>query len=157
MSLKQLVKKYPVTIIFTIFISLSIITLFIQSKVYAASTQITEGCYIEEIKCSSENAPNTDSLYCTDRNVALCTCTYPKAFTICSKPTMPKCMGEKDAGCGCGKIACTQSDCGLSPDKNCGNCQKWELQKPDCKGPVAASECDECNYKITEIKDYVPA
>jgi len=119
MNIKHFIKRYPITIVFTLILSISIMTIIIQGKVYASSdTKSNAKCYCNVIFCSKDKHTNvtcsfdTDTRKCFCEKPSICECTnaYKKECTAILPPSMccwkdscvPHCSPEE---CSCQKYS----------------------------------------------------
>jgi len=124
MSLKQLVKKYPVTIV-TLSLILSLIsTLVIQDKIYALSEEKgNEDCHCDSTRCENylteEEATNVvENSSCKDSSSLLvsdyCDCSI-SAPKIAKTRYFQICRPKEVGGCCCGEwdcdYECTPTEC----------------------------------------------
>ncbi len=148
MSLKQLVKKYPVTIITALLISISLSILFFESKVYGATSTPNPDCMWRRIQCSTFQNPDKKFICEGDPNdnAPPCICIGISEYKVCDIYDRWECV-PKNSGCGGPK--CDQPrDCDNShtQNKNCGDCYIYKLDKEPCTIRQGNNTCDKCVY-----------
>lgn len=117
MNIKRFIKRYPITIVFTLILSISIMTIIIQGKVYASSDAKSDtDCFCNMIHCSEEEENDvvncnfdTDSRKCSCEKNSLCVCdnSYrelcgPKDLSVIPLPQCCNC----DCDPGCSPLSC---------------------------------------------------
>ncbi len=135
MSLKQLIKKYPVTIAFTLTLSILMGTLFVEAKVYAASESKGNNpdCDCVEKLCNT-------NINCVNGKCPLVVLQY--ITTDCEISHSKSC--KRVRGCGC-------SECENIKDCD-GRCNDYCGEKCLIRQVRAVYGCDvrtnKCDYDI---------
>ncbi len=155
-KVKHFIKRHPITIIFLLFFSLLISTLFIQSKIYALSTKAdTPGCKETLISCSKYSSNSNINLHCVGvkQEPMGCVCAGDSHFFVCPNSVIRRCIGNKWQGCS--RVPCEPKDCDSPTSPHCGTCYEYILDKDyPCTGQ--APNCGKCFYKVIRHERYLP-
>lgn len=155
MRVKNLIKNYPATIIFTIILASNLIILVTPQKVLASFflSKANPDCQCKNIELCPYNytfAENGRSYPCyKDDYSSLCLCAdnAPYEFIHCDFPVVERCTRMN--GCGC---ECEESDCDhLFSTLPCRNCYKYIRADFNHQCLTAGGKCIACNYRVSDI------
>lgn len=153
------------TLLALILLCAGIATIFLESKVYAASEKSnnTPGCDCKPVKsCPKSEGPGAEHKKCRV-TWGKCTCQNTNDLYQCNNDYIAECLGDREDGCG----KCSEDDCNIDSDgcggegcypKNCGPCYKWIADKNSCIRGDITDGCkgDECRWILTTIDSYIP-